>query len=431
MKSFKHHRTIAWTITALLIVSACAITPPSETYRRVDETLINKWIWLGADPIKIETAMDNMKAASSLRRNPGQYDTVSQYGPGHWVFEFEALGDAAMSAGMMFENTGASDAARSTFLEAAAYYQIGKFPYTHGPDYDYYVAAYHKSMLAYERAGRHFPSPLEAVETQFKGGTIRGYLHIPAGTHEHPYPLVIASGGIDVFKTENYPLAREMNEKGIAVLLLDLPGVGESNFVPADSNHDQVYSDMLSLLESDTRIDISRAAVFATSWGGNASARIAFNDERFIAAVSACGPVHETLSPPMWAVRNLPSSLIRTLFMSAIPEVRLETVADRVGLQLPLAPRDYIGFAVAVSRFSLVNQGLISETNKANVPLLVINTTDDPVAPPSDMELLAASAETSEVIYMGEGGHCGEREVMMAEVYPWLESYLLAEGDQS
>jgi pimeloyl-ACP methyl ester carboxylesterase len=212
---------------------------------------------------------------------------------------------------------------------------------------------------------------------------------------------------------------------------VDLPGAGESNFVPADPNHDRVYSDMLSLLEEDPRIDGSRVAVFATSWGGNAAARVAFNDDRFVAVVSACGPIHETFNPPMWAVRHLPASLIRAALISAIPEVRLDTVVDRVGLPLPLRESDHVEFAERVRRFSLVHQGLISETQLAKVPLLVINTTDDPVAPPSDMELLAASAEQSEVIYMGEGGHCGEKDQMVAKVIPWLETFLLPINEPS
>ena len=186
---------------------------------------------------------------------------------------------------------------------------------------------------------------------------------------------------------------------------------------------------MLSLLEKDSRIDSSRAAVFATSWGGNAAARIAFTDERFVASVSACGPIHETFSVPMWAVRYLPSKLMRAILTGAIPEVRLDTVADRVGLPLPLAESDYVDLAARVNRFSLVDQGLVSGTDKAKVPLLVINTTDDPIAPVSDMELLAASAEMSEVIYMGEGGHCGEQDQMLAKVIPWLESQLLTKRE--
>jgi esterase FrsA len=425
MKPFDRNKALVHVIVFTLLACSCSSTPPSESYRRLDETSMQNWVWLGGDPVKIETAIGNMKATTRSRRNPEQFDTVSEYGPGHWVFEFETLGDAAVSEGVVLEEAGDHEASRGAFLEAAAYYQIGTFPYTHGPDYDYFVAAYEKSMAAYERAGRYFPTPLEVVESSFKGGTIRGYLHLPAASHESPYPLVIASGGIDVFKTQNYPFAKAMNEKGIAVVLLDLPGAGQSNFVPADPNHDQVYSDMLSLLEKDSRIDVSRASVFATSWGGNAAARIAFTDDRFVAAVSACGPIHETLSPPMWVVRNLPSALMRAILAGAIPELRLDTLADRMGLPLPLAESDYVEFAERVSRFSLVNQGLISKADKAKVPLLVINTTDDPIAPPSDMELLAASAETSEVMYMGEGGHCGEKGLMVAMVTPWLESYLL------
>jgi esterase FrsA len=414
-------------VVIALLTTACDSTDPPDSYRRVDEASVRKWVWLGADSASVEMALRNMKMSAASRRDPALFDTVSEYGPGHWVFEFEALGDASMAEAVALEEAGDLDAARSVFLQAAAHYQIAKFPYTRGPDYDHFASAYGKSMTAYERAGLYFPTPLEIVESPFGVGTIRGYLHLPSGTQAAPYPVVIASGGIDVFKTENYPVARELNENGIAVLLLDLPGVGESNFTMADPNHDQVYSDMLSLLEKDPRFDASRVAVFATSWGGNASARAAFNDERFVAAVSACGPIHETFSPPMWAVRFLPAALMRTILTSAIPEVRLDTVVDRVGLPLPLDEDDYVDLAERVSRFSLVHQGLISGSRKAKVPLLVINTTDDPVAPPSDMELLADSAETAEVIYIGEGGHCGDRVRMMAHVIPWLEHHLRPE----
>ena len=99
MEKYKRYRVFAWTILIILVVTACAKKSPDETYRRVDQTLINKWVWLGADPAKIETAMGNMKAATSPRRNQGQYDTVLDYGSGHWVFEFEQLGDGAGGRG--------------------------------------------------------------------------------------------------------------------------------------------------------------------------------------------------------------------------------------------------------------------------------------------------------------------------------------------
>jgi esterase FrsA len=308
---------------------------------------------------------------------------------------------------------------------AASYYQIGKFPYTRDSDWQYYRRAYEKSMAAYERAGRYFATPLEIVELAYLGEIVRGYLHLPPATFQTPVPLIIASGGIDVFKVENYPLAKLMNAKGIAVVVLDIPGVGESNFMTAEPNHDQLYSAMLTHLQQDARIDGSRAAVFATSFGGNAAARVAFTDERFVAVVAACAPVHDIFDQPVWATRIAPAPVLRAIMDSIVPEIRLNVLADRFGLKVPLEESDYAEFAARSAGFSLVNQGLLSGPDKAGVPLLVINTTDDDIAPPSDMELLAASALNSKLMYMGEGGHCGEKGLMLSMMSPWLEPYLL------
>jgi esterase FrsA len=231
-------------------------------------------------------------------------------------------------------------------------------------------------------------------------------------------------------RLSKYPFAKLMNEKGIAVVVLDIPGVGESNFVPSTPEHDQVFSDMLTLLKTDARIDESRAAVFAMSFGGNAAARVAFNDERFVAVVAGCAPVHAQFDRPLWAIRIAPAWILRGVMDRLLPEVRRDVLADRLGFSLPLMASDYAKFAIQTTRFSLVNQGLISKGNRAKVPLLVINTTDDDIAPPSDMELLAASAENSEVMYMGEGGHCGDSGMMVSMMMPWLESYLFPSGEQ-
>jgi hypothetical protein len=144
--------------------------------------------------------------------------------------------------------------------------------------------------------------------------------------------------------------------------------------------------------------------------------------------VAACAPVHEPFDQPLWAIRIAPASLVMAVMERLIPPLKLDVLADRFGLSLPLREEDYTEFAVRAAGFSLVNQGLVATGDKTKVPLLVINTTDDDVAPPSDMELLAASAETSEVMYMGEGGHCGDKGTMLSMMIPWLEPYLQASG---
>jgi esterase FrsA len=418
-------RSFLFSIVFILFGVGCTVEPTPDTYRRVKEDWENKWVWSGADLASMETALANMQASTAPRRNPDQYDTVMSYGPGHWVFEFEVLGNSSMSKGMAFEEAGEDEATRDAFLLASSYFQIGKFPYTRDDNWAYYRVAYEKSMVAYERAGRYFPTPLEVVELPYQEGLIRGYLHLPSISYGSPVPVLIASGGIDVFKVENYPLVKLMNAKGIAVVVLDIPGVGESNYISADPDHDQVFSAMLTYLEKDARIDGSRAAVFATSFGGNAAAKVAFTDERFVAVVAACAPVHKIFDQPVWATRIAPAPVLKAIMGSIVPEIRLNVLADRFGLAVPLEERDYGEFAERSARFSLVNQGLISGPAKAKVPLLVINTVDDDIAPPSDMELLADSAEKSELMYMGEGGHCGEKGLMLSMMSPWLERYLL------
>ncbi len=127
MSTSNHNKALVHVIVFALLACACSSTPRSESYRRVDETSMRNWVWLGGDPVKIETAIGNMKATIRSRRNPEQFDTVSEYGPGHWVFEFETLGDAAVSEGVVLEEAGEHEGSREAFLEAAAYYQIGKW----------------------------------------------------------------------------------------------------------------------------------------------------------------------------------------------------------------------------------------------------------------------------------------------------------------
>jgi hypothetical protein len=42
----------------------------------------------------------------------------------------------------------------------------------------------------------------------------------------------------------------------------------------------------------------------------------------------------------------------------------------------------------------------------ADVPILSVNTADDDIAPPEDMELVTAASAHGELEFVGEEGHC-------------------------
>lgn len=402
--------------TSIATLAACSSGPElSETYREVAGNHTERWIWGGADPQTLEATIQRIRSAPGERAVPEQYDTVREHGEGNWIFEFVQEGDARMARANELLENGDRDLAREAFLEASTYYQIAKFPYLRDENYEHYEAAYAKAMEAYEAAGALFDVPLEVVEIEFGGGTVRGYLHLANPIEDHPTPLVIASGGIDVFKVEYYPMVQRFHEHGISVLVADLPGVGESNFLDASPEHDLVYSGFVDALVEDSRVDQDRIGLFATSWGGNAAARAAFSENRFKGVVAACGPVHDALAPPQWIVDWFPSMIV-----DQVPPLRWDVTADRVGISLPVGEDDYPDFSKRMREFSLIEQGLVGEGEKETVPLLIINTDDDPFAPPSDMEALAESASQGEVHYTGPGGHCGSRDSLLEVSIPWL-----------
>lgn len=429
MKNHAIHKAQFWrrtlsAIATIALLTACGAgdAHQSDTYRDVDGNLTARWVWGGAEPAMIDSILARIRSASGERSNPDQYDTISDYGPGHWTYEFVAVADAEFERGEAAAQLGNTEAAFDAFYTASTYYQIAKFPFIRNEDYPHFLAAYQSSMAAYERAGQYLDVPLEIVEIPYETGKIRGYLHLTSTALERPAPIVFISGGIDTFKVEHYPMVKALNEAGMSALVVDLPGVGESNFVEASFEHDQVYSAFLDKVSTDPRIDGNRAGVWATSWGGNAAARLAFTDERFDAVVSACGPIHEALAIPTWVARISPNTI-----RGSVPPVVLDVVTDRLGLPSPLQSADTVQLTKRIRKFSLIEQGFVNGETRAAVPVLAINTDDDGVAPPEDLEALIASAETGELVFTGSGGHCGSRIPIVAKSVPWLASYLVKE----
>ena len=290
-------------------------------------------------------------------------------------------------------------------MEAAQHFNVAKFPYVRDRDYEHYQIAYEKARAAYEAAGELSPAPLEIIDVEFRGASLEAYLHLPDDLTS-PVPLVVGSGGVDVFATELPSIATEFNANGIAFLNIELPGVGHSNVLTSTPDHEQIYLAALAAVEGDPRLDFERLGGFATSWGGNAMARLALTDSvGFDAIVSACGPVHEALDINPEFVRQNPSALDQD-----ISTVQLDIVADRVGIALPRNAERDLELVEKLAGFSLVNQGLLNGGVHAEAPaLLIINDNNDHVAPAKDMLSLASQVIGSTTVFTGDNGHCGTR----------------------
>ena len=117
---------------------------------------------------------------------------------------------------------------------------------------------------------------------------IPGTLFAPAGPCERAIVLICGAG--DNRLAFKWPLVRELNARGIAVLSVDPPGHGDFAGVPTTvENTRRAATAALNWLAS--RYPAGRLGALGISFGGNQAAWLAANDQRIRALVLVSTPV--------------------------------------------------------------------------------------------------------------------------------------------
>lgn len=157
---------------------------------------------------------------------------------------------------------------REMWLQAYRAAFLGRYPVPNHP----------LKQRQYDRA-RHFflnatmleEPPLEAIEIPFRGRPgegemIRFYLTRPS--HGERPPVAMVWAGIDTWKEEMHGrLGALLRSRGFAVLLIDMPGVGESP-VQAGPDAERQWTPIFDWLEQRTDLDAARCAAIGGSFGG-------------------------------------------------------------------------------------------------------------------------------------------------------------------
>ena len=399
------------------------------------------WLWEGADRTAIEETLGRIAASSGARRWPDRADTIIEYGPGHWVYEFSITGEAADAAGLKAEQRGDSHAARDHFMRASIYYTIASYPHLRDEESR---AALAKAFDAYERAGRHLPVPLERWDFEIDGVSFAAFVHLPEGRSASSVPVVLKTGGMDVLSTEFYPLYDTFNELGMAMITFDMPGTGNDGIVNADADRHHVA--VIEKAVRDPRFDPERIAVWSASLGGMPAVKVAITQQQHLAAVvNGCGAVHalhaqELGGPPppdsdiagLIAAYNagqlseaqiaeFNESLSSPEFEAQAQSFQAEAYIDRIR-----ARPDSVLDLMAKSRpVSLKVQGLLGKGVVTDVPILSINTHADPLVPQSESLLVTDASKHGTLMLFGEhDGHCVARTVGNGPIIDWLTDQL-------
>jgi len=388
-----------------LLLSATLLTGCGpESYR---DTRPEHWTWWGADPSTVESVLAKVRSAAAA----GDYwDTSIPDGPGNWTWEFNQVAQQQLAQARQLESEGHQAAASGAYDRASVYFGLAKYPHIARTEAE--NIALERQLEAYRKSFELAGYGYRVVQTTLDSTTVTGLLHLPrAGQFPGPYPLVIGTNGLDVFAAESGPLVRDLLDRGIAVLMSDIPGTGLNSALPLRPDFERLWLVFLDSLDGDPALDVARTGAFGMSFGGNAAVKLAMTrPDDFLAIANICGPVHDVFT-------------LSEAQVGAIDAMYLDGLVDR--LHLPDAAPSTI---VAAARgFSLVSQGLIGQGQRTPVPILSMNARDDYVAPEQDLQLVTDASLAGRLVWSGTDNHCPQyRQRDMPLVAEFFAGYLLA-----
>ncbi|MBO0867353.1 MAG: alpha/beta hydrolase [Micromonosporaceae bacterium] len=156
--------------------------------------------------------------------------------------------------------------------------------------------------------------PIRRVEIPLGEQTLPGYLHLPRQV-DAPYPCVLSIGGMDGFKEKRVAMyGDELLERGIAQLVVEIPGQGEALARGMPMTQDSTAAAGRAIgqwIRQQPELDADRIAVSGTSFGSFWSLVIASTGDPF-AACAVAGVVHE---PGMHTLRESASPTFKARFM--------------------------------------------------------------------------------------------------------------------
>ncbi len=207
-----------------------------------------------------------------------------------WYEEWKRMGDRIRAMGVAAQRRGKTLTAAGHFCRSSTYHQMAdrfRFPKDNASQ-----GVYRKSIDSFKRYIRLNDSPrAEIVDIPFEGGkSLPGYFVHAENTRKSRPPVVVLYSGFDGTKESPMVIsARELARRGMSVVVVDSPGVGEAiRFRKIYLRHDYEVagSAILDWLEKRKDVNAKRAGIMASSLGGYYAPRTAGMERRFKACLA-------------------------------------------------------------------------------------------------------------------------------------------------
>jgi esterase/lipase len=306
-----------------------------------------------------------------------------------WVPVWEEGGRRHEEEGDRREEAGDHEGARSSYLQAKTFYAIGRFP---GEISDVKRRISEDCARAYRKACAHLDPPVEVVEFDHQGRTIRAHLRVPESGA--PTAAVLVMCGADVFKEDRGWAQDLCLDNGMAALVMDGPGTGENPF-PWAPESVSAWEAAIDYLASRPEIDGDRVGAFGISRGGYSVMQLAGTAPEKVGAVVA------NAGHPFGYVMDDDE-------LEEFVRVRNERATWRFGA--PDDPPSFPSTSVEQEReefghWALSEQGIL---DNITMPVLMINGKLDHLAPIGNIYFMLETGPVTgkEARVYADAGHC-------------------------
>lgn len=320
------------------------------------------WAQMGISPIESHYILARI-AAKDDPRTSELLDTVEDYRPGNWCFEWLrfAVGSQAKSPGMM----------------PAMAANVASYPHLKGDRLS--DRAQTLSISYYQQAvlDESFVDLFERIESTWQGKKISGFLHTPPAAS--PVPLVIAICDVSMIFSELYIFYRRyLAPNGIAMLSVDFAGSGELRQHIWSENSSDIYQPILEKVIHNPRIDPSHIALLGIRFSAQAVIRLAQLNPQLIRSVAVISPA---VSDVFTDESRLPQ----------LPQMVRDCLANRLNIDAA----DHQRLKLCLHPFSLKRQGLL-RVGSGVENLLCVTHQKTLLCSADDFKLLCHSAKKAD-----------------------------------
>jgi dienelactone hydrolase len=277
------------------------------------------------------------------------------------------------------------------------------------------VQTYRQALTAFKKGLQYRKEPVEWVEVPFKGESLPAlFSKAPV---KGPAPCMVHFDGFDMMKEILYlRTADDFRRRGISLLLVDHPGVGEAlrlRNMPSGPDTEVPAASCVDYLETRADVDVKRVGIVANSLGGYYAPRAAAFEKRFKCCVAWGG---------IWEF----GELISKILTGKGGEPSVPGSAEHT---MWVFGKDTLEEAIAAAN-ELTLEGV---TEKITCPLLVMHGENDRQVPLWRAEKTIEAAVNApvrklKVFTLAEGGaeHCQADNYSMAVDYmaDWVAEIL-------